>query len=357
MNALTNYVAVLRCQTWHVWPSRTVIDPCSINLSVANGEAIPAQLAILSYENRATPNSYSVETTNLGPLAWDGTVPGLYVVRDEILKAPEDVLEVAIPLRHSGKGEIDICINFKHSGKPTSALLESVRATQFATLSVLNLKLGDVLTPAIPPHVREVEESKASSEVGVQVTVRARKSLAKGEIESIVRGIATILKEPQRFEKLRAALELYAAHFTERQVRVRFLLLMLAMEALTETTKKDIAAIELLAKWQSELQAEINMHSRDSEAAASLSALAKELDFRSGDSIGSKIRKLTLRIPTETQEESKELGRIATRLYNHRSTLVHRGYIPNEDIAKIEQEACALLERLLMSYLGHEKVS
>ena len=343
------YVATLRCQTWNVWPEKTVIDHRSFQIEYGDQSPVPARLAILSYLNRSKPESYRQEATTIGPLLWDGVVPGLHLVRDTILKAPEDEIEVALQHRNSQRGEVDICINFEFTGDVPVSLVEAVRATASAIMSLVNLRLNDYLTPSVPLLLRKVTAGGGSMESTVLLAVHSRSVLTKDTLDLTLSGIADALVAPQYGEKLRVALELYAAHFTERQVRVRFLLLVMAMESLAVATSKHQVVINLLERWHNELVAEMANHSRSSEEFKSLEAVSRELRFREEDSIRSQVRKL-FRGHNDTRTlESDERERRALHVYDKRSTLVHDGYLPVDELSTLERETRELLEALFMS--------
>jgi len=342
------YVAILRCQTWNVWPEKTVIEERSFRIEHGSDPPIPARLFILSYLNRTKPECYVDETTNMGPLVWDGTVRSLYLVRDTIIKAPEDKVEVAFEHRNARRGEVDIGINFKFAGELPASLLEAVRSTASAIMSLLNLRLQDYLTPTAPLQLRRVLNGVGSFESGVLIAVHNRRALIKDDILPNLVGIANALVGAQGGAKLRVALELYAAHFIERQARVRFLLLVMAMESLAKPTRKHDVAINLLHRWQRELEHEMQMHDRCSQEFASLEALARELNFREEDSIRSQVRKL-VGLTGASRVELDELERRALRVYDKRSALVHDGHLPTDELTGLETEARDLLERVLMS--------
>lgn len=347
------YVAVLRCQTWNVWPEKAVIEDRTFRIEHGSDPPIPARLAIVSYLNRTKPESYLDETTKIGPLVWDGTVRGLYVVRETILKAPEDEIEVALEYRNARKGEVDIGINFKFSGQLPASLLEALRSTASAIMSLVNLRLQDYLTPTAPLQLQRVLNGASSVASGVRIAVRNRKALTKDDISPNVVGIANALVGAQGGEKLRVALELYAAHFIERQARVRFLLLVMAMESLAKPTRKHDVAINLLDRWQRELELEMQTHDRSSQEFVSLEALSRELSFRREDSIRTQVRKLFRGLTGVSRAESDELERRALRVYDKRSTLVHDGHLPTDELTRLETEARELLERVLMSAVEH----
>jgi len=345
----SEYVAVLRCQTWNVWPEKAVIEDRTFRIEHGSDPPIPARLAIVSYLNRTKPESYLDETTKIGPLVWDGTVRGLYLVRDTILKAPEDEIEVALEHRNARRGEIDIGINFKFSGEISPSLLEAVRSTASAIMSLVNLRLQDYLTPTAPLQLRRVVNGASSFESGVLIAVHSRRALTKDDISPNLVGIAKALAGAPEGEKLRVALELYAAHFIERQARVRFLLLVMAMESLSKPTRKHDVAVNLLDRWQQELEHEMQTHDRSSQEFVSLEALSRELSFRAEDSIRNQIQKLFRGLTGASCADTDELERRALRVYDKRSTLVHDGHLPIDELSKLETEARALLERLLMS--------
>lgn len=347
------YVAVLRCQTWNVWPEKAVIEDRTFRIEHGSDPPIPARLTIVSYLNRTNPESYLNETTNIGPLLWDGTVRGLYLVRDTILKAPEDEIEVALEYRNARKGEVDIGINFKFSGQLPPSLLEALRSTASAIMSLVNLRLQDYLTPTAPLQLRRVLNGASSFESGVLIAVRNRKALTRDDISPNVVGIANALVGAQGGEKLRVALELYAAHFIERQARVRFLLLVMAMESLAKPTRKHDVAINLLDRWQRELEHEMQTHDRSSQEFVSLEALSRELSFREEDSIRTQVRKLFRGLTGASRAESDELERRALHVYDKRSALVHDGHLPTDELTRLETEARELVERVLMSAVQH----
>jgi len=349
MPEASEYVAILRCQTWNVWPEKSAIEYRPFQIAYGDQRPVPARLAILSYLNRTKPESYQQESTMLGPLVWDGAVPGLHLVRDTVLKAPEDVVEVAWQHRNSQRGEIDICINFKFPGEVPPPLLEAVRTTASAIMSLINLRLKDYLTPSVPLQLRKVVNGGGSIESAVLLAVRSRSVLNKESLEHTLSEIANALATPQNGEKLRVALELYAAHFTERQVRVRFLLLVMAMETLAEATSKHQVAISLLERWHKELKAEMANHSPSSEEFKNLEALSRELSFRAEDSVRSQVRKLFRRFNDPYTLESDALERRALHVYDKRSTLVHDGYLPTDELSTLEREARELLEMLFVS--------
>lgn len=244
------YLAILRCQTWNVWPENTGIEHRRFNIDYGASAAVPARLILLSYVNRSAPERYLKEETKIGPLVWDGETRGLYRVRDSVLHDREDIVEVSFQYRNIQRGEIDICINFWFDGELPPPLLEALRATASAIMSLVNLQLEDYLTPAAPFQVRKVLPGGGSNmESSILFAVHARHVLTKESLDSTLSNIASVLLDSQYGAKLRVALELYAAHFNEQQVRVRFLMLVIAMESLAKPNTKHQVAIDLLGRW------------------------------------------------------------------------------------------------------------
>ena len=304
---------------------------------------------MISYLPRSAPEQYLREETKVGPLVWDGEVRGLHHLRESILKAPEDEIAVELQYRNTWRGEVDIGIGFRYGGDLPGPVIEAVRATAYATMSLLNLQLDDHMVPAAPFSIREVlPGSGGGMDTGISVAVRNRQELDQDILEEALRCVPGVLMGSPYGEKFRVALELYAAHVTEVQVRVRFLLLVMAMESLAEPTTKHRAAMDLLDRWQQELAAETAKYEPSSEEFQSLDALTRELNFREEDSIRSQIRKLFGNLPGVEPDDAKVLQRRALRVYDKRSSLVHDGYLPADELPELESEARELLEKVFV---------
>jgi hypothetical protein len=356
MSNFNEYVAILRCQTWNVWSERIVAEYRSFGIDYGGSAILPARLAVLSYIQRTTPERFVKEKTKLGPLLWDGETRGLYQVRDAILKAPDDEIEVGLQYRNVHRGEVDICINFRFDGKLPTELIDALRATVHATMSLLNLKLADYLTPAAPFQVRKVlPDGGGQFESTLLLAVNARQDLPKETLEQTISSIAKVLLNSPYGEKLRIALELYAAHFNEQQQRARLLLLVIAMEALAKPSKKHQVAIDLLGRWREELETEKSKYISSTDEFRSLEALSRELGFRREDSIRSQIRKLFANLTGLTYAETDQLQRRALHVYDKRSKLVHDGHLPAQELNKLEEEARVLLEKIFIAAIEHCK--
>lgn len=351
MSNRTEHVAILRCQTWNVWPEMTSIKGPRFSIQ-HDEESLPARLTILSYPNRKPVEAYLQEDTKFGPLVWTGTVPGLYVVRDAILKDPADVIQLTVPFRNGHRGEIDLCLNFLSPDEFSPAIVDVVRSTLSATAALINLRLHDYLTPTAPLQIRKVAPEGGQIGTELQVSVLERRTLSTADIDACFDEIGHALDGPATTPKLTVALELYAAHFVERQVRVRFLLLVMAMESLAKETSKHDVALVLLKEWKQELNTEMEKHAKETEAYLSLDALSREMQFRATDSIRSQVRKLFRELPGLSEEECRDYQKRALRVYDKRSVLVHDGFLPADELTLCENESRALVERLLLSLIS-----
>lgn len=93
-------------------------------------------------------------------------------------------------------------------------------------------------------------------------------------------------------------------------------------------------------------------HSSSSEDFRSLEALSRELNFRADDSIRSQVRKLFANLGGIDSTECDQLQRNALRVYDKRSTLVHDGHLPDEELSTLEREARELLEKVFVSAMA-----
>lgn len=357
MDQLHEYVGILRCQTWNTWPEKTGIEYPTFLVDCGAAEPIKARLVVLSYEPRTTPHVYSEEDTKRGPLVWDGRVRGLHLIRDAILMNPEDVVEVSVTNRHAHRGEIDICLIFMYSGDLPVSVVDSVRSSASAVLSLLNLLTNDFLVPSTPFQVRKsLPGNENQMDTTFWMHIQTRQTVDRVDLEPLLRRIAATLESSPFGRKLSIALELYATHVSERQARVRFLLLVIAMETLATATRKHDIAIDLLAQWKSDLDVQKRKYQTDSEEWMSLDALGREMNFRKEDSIRSQIRKLFRELDGYDAGARKNLQKRALSMYDRRSALVHDGYLPADELADLENEARELLEVLFKVALADKRL-
>lgn len=358
---MTEWDGILRCKTFNVWPERIAADLPPLDIDYGAASPIQVHTSIQSYAPRSSPELDLVEETIIGFELFDGEYPGLHRIWDAILVGVGDTVQLAPRNpRRARRGEIDIQLRFTLDDRPpdpVDPLLDALRLHAYEVLAVLNLRLRDFARPTMPFQIREIlPNDEALVTHQFRVATEPRLTLDEAKIGDCVLDLAHFTSDADYAAKHRVALELYAAHFTEQQVRVRFILLVIAMEALAESTEKHPVAVALLNSWEKDLKTELAKYDESSDEAYDLEALARELDFRSGDSINNKVRKLFRDLPGVSTEECAELQRRAVRVYNKRSTLVHRGHVPVDELPDLEREARFLLERLLAGAIERSKL-
>jgi hypothetical protein len=356
MAKLQHYTATLRCRTWHSWPEKTHIATKGYRLKLREGVEVIAGVAVASYIARSAPDDYTPERAELGPLVWRGEIPGLYAVRGQILKAPDDVISVALEHEPPQKGEIDIVVAFDVSGELPSDAYDALSGIAFALLSLFNLRLGDHLMPCAPLQIGRVVAKSRQFDNKVSVAVRNRDSLSVTMIEDVLGEFFDAVLRGSGSDKLQTALELYGSHFSEPGAKTRFLLLVMAMEVLAAPTLKHAAALRLLDKWQAELTEEKERFAESTPEFVALAALERELLFRREDSIRSQVRHLMSRVSTFDLSNPGDLAKRAVKVYDKRSMLVHDGTLPSADLVGLEKEARELLETALRFLLSEKKL-
>jgi len=155
---------------------------------------------------------------------------------------------------------------------------------------------------------------------------------------------AEVIHDP----KLRVALELYGAYFTELSANAKFLTLVMALETLATGIPRTQLVLSLLDKWKQEVQELQEPLAPDSEDAASLEALSRELLFRKEDSIRRQIRSLVfITLQANGDEDAQAMATKAVQVYDHRSTLVHEGRLDPPVLGKANSDAKNIVERVL----------
>lgn len=354
----SNWRAVLRCQTWNVWPEESgdpgvTINP--VNLYVDVGATVPLEvtLTLHPYAQRLNPENYLDDETHHGPVLWDGDFPGRHRVWDSFFKTPGTYFPTNIKHRHACRGEVDICITFQAENELTDYVEARLRGIALSVMAWINLKMGDYLVPQMPFQVRELlPDGNESASLPFRLTTERRKILSVISIDDCLSALPELVPTSAYGERYAVALELYAAHFSEQNVTVRFLLLVIAIESLAVATVKNPVALDLVARWQAEINAEELKYDEGSEEYQSLQELSRELGFRSADSVRATIRKLFLNLPGIEPDEAISLKRRALSVYDKRSVLVHQGHLPTEELFDLEIEARRLLKAVFECTLG-----
>jgi len=149
-------------------------------------------------------------------------------------------------------------------------------------------------------------------------------------------------------QKLRIAFELYGAYFTEFSLNAKFLSLIMALEALAIGIPRTPLVLDLLDKWKQEVAELQRWLDPECEDATSLEALSRELLYRKEDSIRRQIRNVVLAtLQANGDSDAYEMGQLAIKLYDHRSTLVHDGKLESAVLGQAASDAQKIVERVL----------
>lgn len=155
---------------------------------------------------------------------------------------------------------------------------------------------------------------------------------------------AKVIDDP----KLRVALELYGAYFTEFSANARFITLVIALEALASGIVRTPLVITLLDKWDAEVEDLMQTLDSDSDDAISLEAIRRELIFRREDSIRRQIRNVVQSTLADRGDpDADQTAKSAVEIYDLRSTLVHEGKLESQVLSKATSDAKAIVERVL----------
>lgn len=148
--------------------------------------------------------------------------------------------------------------------------------------------------------------------------------------------------------KLRVALELYGAYFTESSNNARFLTLVMALEALATGAPRPPLVLKLIDDWKKEVEQLMSEGNLSPAEVASLESLSRELLFRKEDSIRRQIVDLVLSTLQNAKDaEAEKLAQTARTLYDLRSELVHEGKLPENKLSVAVSDAKALVQRIL----------
>jgi hypothetical protein len=348
---------ILRCRTFNVWPAKTTSALPPLDIDYGAASPVCVHTFVHAWAPKSKPELNLIEETELGPRLWGGEQPGLNRIRDSILIGIGEQVQLAQPNpRPAHRGELDVQLSFELNEDPPDPLVEALRTRAYEIVALLNLRLRDFVTPTMPFQIRKIlPNNEFEAEFPVKVEVQPRHTLGDETVGEFLMGIAHFLSDPSYGEKYRIALELYAAHFTEQQIRVRFILLVIAMEALSEKTYKHHVALDLLDRWKGELKAEKAKYEEPDEEFYSLDDLYREIKWRGESSLGDGIRRLFAALPGHSEEQRADLQRRVMAVYRKRSTLVHDGYVPVNELPGLEREARELLELLFISAIDRSK--
>lgn len=149
-------------------------------------------------------------------------------------------------------------------------------------------------------------------------------------------------------KKLGIALELYSAFFSEATPNARFLTLVMVLESLAESEKRPKAVIDTLENFGYQIEEIEKNYSDDSIEKVSFESLKRELVFRKEDSIRKQIRSLVFNtLSINGDSDALEMSKQALKVYDKRSTLVHEGSIPSDELGNVSADARNIVERVL----------
>ena len=149
-------------------------------------------------------------------------------------------------------------------------------------------------------------------------------------------------------KKLRVALELYAAHFSEVSMNSRFLTLVMCLEALATGTKRPKPVLDLLKKWEDDAEEMKTALAGDDEARSSLESVLRELVFRRENSIRGQIRSVVQKTLADAgDQDAEKAARTALLVYDQRSTLVHEGSLDKQALSEAFANASNIVQRVL----------
>ncbi len=351
------YVSILRCRTWHVWPEHVNVMSNAIALPVNLGKEIflEGSIHLVSYEKRTRAKVYPSRAPRErnGPIIWRGQYKSGHIFGESIVQATQESMCYKIHYEPAYKGEVDIQFHFAtQEDVPVEELQESALSVSLAAMAFVNLSIGDLLTPVAPIQVMEiVDKHKLQSDTRLKIWAWPRSHLdelaLQGVVDQYSRVFSNEVSESQR-AKLRIALNLYASHFFERSASLRFLTLVMALEALATPTRRSQLVIGLFDQWERQVNDTKLGMQPDSEEAQELEALSHNFLHQREDSIGNQIRHLIFDAATTLGGvDASALSRRAMKVYNQRSRLIHDGVLPAGDLNKAEQDAKELLELVL----------
>ncbi len=309
----TKWDAILRCQTWHMWPEKLSAELAGVPVNYGADSPLSVSVVLDAYVPRSDPSKFVIEATDRGPELSDDRLLALYQVGELFLKTPtEPVPILTAPPRHARRGELDIVLDFEFEGGLPAVLKEALRDTAYQIMGLLNLHIRDFLVPALPFQIRQLgDDDTATASFVRSIWVQERQDLGAHELAQSLNDIMRFLIDPTKGEKYRTALELYAAHFNERQARVRFLLLIITMEALAEASPKEQVALDLVDRWSAELMDEMAKYDTDSSDYKTLNSLSGQVRRLKDKSIGAQIADLFADLADVSEDERKKLQRRA----------------------------------------------
>jgi hypothetical protein len=197
--------------------------------------------------------------------------------------------------------------------------------------------------PSILPIGKNIRQSLTFAPAVVQTL--GRKTLEEPFVNGLLNSATSVLFSDER---LRTAVELFCDSHRESSIRSRFLTLVMALEVMAEPAEKHEVVQRLLTDTIANIQALRDTYDGDSDEAAALQSLERELTFRREESIGSALRGLVRKtLGFLPQNELRERVKDMVLVYDLRSRLVHTGHLSTADLRKGHKLARRLVIDLL----------
>ena len=170
--------------------------------------------------------------------------------------------------------------------------------------------------------------------------------------ETIIEGLS--LSSGVVGDRLRIAVDLYGASYSESPPNARLITLVTALEALMRPLDKSQPALELLAKWQADVSQAKERVPKGSDDYADLESVERDLIFRRKRSIRSSFQKFVFdTLDKAGDPNAREQSQHAVAVYDQRSTLVHEGSLEPKELGDAVQRAREIAEAVLRAAL-HE---
>lgn len=148
--------------------------------------------------------------------------------------------------------------------------------------------------------------------------------------------------------KLQMALDLFSAYWYEHTNSARLLTLVMALESLMTHPPRHAVVVELLEKWKLEVQELKHKFKLDPYEYNALESLENELLFKKTDSLRSQVYPLVRKsLEFIGHDKPHELAKQAVWVYDQRSKLLHKGFLPQPIPSKASSTAKSIVELVL----------
>jgi len=243
-----------------------------------------------------------------------------------------------------------------NKGLPTIALLQpqkfeysddSERAAKNLNAMGKNYLKVDALVDSNKPVVYKSDRVIAKS-VLYPPTISAPFS-GEEVFESIIEGISfdhgdKIIQD----KKLKVAIELYGAYFTENSDNARFLTLVMALEVLTDATKRPGYLLRLINKWEGHLKNCEDELSNDTDKLKEIASIKSSLGNMKNNSLTKELQNLVLSsLEQNGDQDATDMAELMKHIYDDRSRLVHNGFLETQKLKNNIRNTKNLVERIL----------